>query len=78
MVGDFLILRTSLYVVGFWLARGLIDFGIEVQPLNGVLHPWLDTLSEYSQAAGGLLMAWLFPVGRTGTDSSSSEMSSEW
>ena len=67
MVGDFLILHTSPYVVGYWLARGLIDFGLSIEPLDGTMHPWLDTLAEYSQAAGGLLMAWLFQGERNET-----------
>ena len=61
MVRDFLILRTSLYVVGGLLASGLIHLGVWIEPLNGIEHPWLDDLAGLLQASGGMLRNWLFP-----------------
>jgi hypothetical protein len=49
---------TSPGWVWFWFAVWkagwcLIEVGVELQPLNGVEHPWLDALSELLQALGG-------------------------
>ncbi len=37
------------------LGRFLIDVGLEIEPLNGVQHPWLDDLGVGLQLIGGRL-----------------------
>ena len=52
--------RTSPGWVWFWVAVWkfgwlLIELGLELEPLNGVQHPWLDTIAGGLQWLGGQL-----------------------
>ena len=48
----------TLLLVLWLLGWALINWGLELEPLNGMEHPWLDTAACLLQTWGGALKNW--------------------